>query len=100
LRRAVFCQRYDSQAEGFALDQLQSRGRHPVHKEALACPHHDRLDQEAILVDQIRWHQRADERRAAVDEDVLARLLFELGDRFYHTSAKNGRGLPVSLCQG
>lgn len=47
-----------SRSNDFALDKLQFRWRYPVRKKTPSRSHDEWLDQEPILIDQPRSHQR------------------------------------------
>src|SRR6266536_1837698 len=52
-----------------------------VSEEALSGSEDERVDHEPVLIDQLVRHQRVHERAAAVDEDVVAGLLLQVGGR-------------------
>src|SRR2546430_4687524 len=70
------------ETEHLAFDKPQLRLRRPVWEEPPSPSHDKGLDQEPILIDQIRSHQRLDQTRTAIDNNIFARLLFQFGDYF------------------
>jgi hypothetical protein len=55
-------------------------GNAALAKQALPAPHNDGIDEEVILIDEVRLEQRLCQRAAAEDQDVLTRLLLQPGD--------------------
>jgi hypothetical protein len=51
-------------------------------EESLALAQHDRMDQQAILIDEVMLHEQIDQITPAVDEDVPADFALELFDFF------------------
>src|SRR6266536_1381236 len=62
-----------------------------VSEEALSGSEDERVDHEPVLIDQLVRHQRVHERAAAVDEDVVAGLLLQVGDRVDDVAAEAER---------
>src|SRR6185436_9582034 len=83
----------------FAFDELQLRRRRPIREKPPSPSHDEGLDDETVFIDQIGAHQRMDQSRAAIDDDVFARLVFELGDFFDHIFRDDRGFLPRSLLE-
>src|SRR5690606_26103968 len=66
-----------TKTQRLAFDKLQLRGRRPLRKKPPSPSHDERLDQEPVLIDQACSHQRLNQGRAPIDNDILARLLFQ-----------------------
>jgi hypothetical protein len=56
------------------------------------------MDQQPILIDEVRFHQRLDKGRAAEQENVTSGLLFQLRDFARDVPFDNGRIVPFSYC--
>ena len=61
------------------VDEIEGHSLHAVLEEAPPLPEHDRVDPESILVDEVVFQQAVHEVVAAVHDQVLTRLLLELG---------------------
>lgn len=57
------------------------------------------MDEQAVLIDEVVSHQGSDEFRAAVDLKLVARLTFQLRDRFGEVAPKQRRVGPLHPVQ-
>src|SRR5690606_39494235 len=62
---------------------------------SLAFAQHERINQQAVFVDQIVLHQRLDQPAAAVDDDASAILPLEVIDFLDDVVADQHRVIPV-----
>src|SRR5215218_4818474 len=70
----------DARAECLRVDEFQKRRIYLTLEETLPAPHNYGKDHEPVLVYEVVFQRRVDEISAAVDQDVLAGLLLELGN--------------------
>ena len=73
----------DDQAAGgrFAVQKLQPRGWATLSEQPFAAAENDRMHPKLVLIHEVVLQERLGELGTADDEDTLARLLLELGDR-------------------
>jgi hypothetical protein len=64
----------DAPAGGLRVDQFQGGRRGPVGEEAPAAAQDDRVDEQAVLIDQVVLHERPEQGCAAVDLEFVAGL--------------------------
>src|SRR5918996_2657975 len=62
------------------VDEIEGHSLHAVLEEAPPLPEHDWVDPESILVNEVVFQQAVHEVVAAIHDQVLTRLLLELGD--------------------
>ena len=75
---------------------VRALGRAPVLEQARPGARDHGVDLEPQLVEQVGVQERFDEREAAVDADVLARLALELADRRDQVVAEHGRAAVLA----
>ena len=80
-------------------DQAQVVGVDPIAEQALAAAQDDRVDEEAVLVDQVVAQELVDQVGAAVDEQLAARLRLQLRDLGGHVAREDRRVVPVGAFQ-
>jgi hypothetical protein len=90
---------HDPGAGRLGVDQSQSAGRAALLEETPATAHDDRIDPQAVLVDEVVLHQRPGEGAAAVDLELVARLLLQLGDLVRDIRRDERRVVPLGLVQ-
>lgn len=76
---------------GGAADQLESQWLVQAAQQRQAVAEGHRLDVDPVLIDQAVGGERVGEARSAEDDDVLARLTFELGDLLLCRSVADAR---------
>src|SRR5262245_60446639 len=91
---AQVAQEHDAGTVGRRLHELQ-RDLAALVEEPLSAPEDERIDQQVELVDEPLLEEASHQRQAAVDEDVLARLLLEAGHLPGHVLAQQVRVVPV-----
>src|SRR5260221_9716519 len=64
-----------------------------ILEQSLALAQHQRIHDKAVLVDQAMGHQRVDQPAAAVNEDVVPRLLLQISCRLNNVALEEG-GIP------
>ena len=79
--RGLIAKQHDSWIEHLCFCQFQRRVA-PISEETRSAPQDNRIDQEPIFFNEVMLHQRVDKLATAVDQDVLTRLLLQLGDIF------------------
>src|SRR5215208_2137660 len=94
LRRLV-AELENARAERLRVDEIQRLLMPPRLKQTLSTAHHDRVDHEPELVEEVVLQQRPDQGRAAGYRDILARLLLEPGDLLGDVVPDQGRVLPL-----
>src|SRR5262245_20113497 len=85
----------DPRTQRLRLDEFQVH-RPPTYNEPLAGPQDQRIAHDPILVDEAMLGQDADEISAAIDQNVQAGLLLQLGDRIRDIAAYQVRIFPLS----
>src|SRR2546430_2586019 len=74
-------------------------GRDAFLKKALALAHHNRVDKQVILINQIVLNQELDQFGAARDQEIFARLLLELPDLVRDIAFDEMRVRPLRFVQ-
>ena len=85
----------DARAERARLDQAQVVRVDPVAEQVLAAAQDDRVDEQPVLVDQVVAQQLVDQVRAAVHQQVAARLRLQRPDLGGHVARDDRRVAPV-----
>jgi hypothetical protein len=91
---------HDPTAEGLRVGERQTQLLSVALEQAGAGANYDRELEQAQLVEQAFVQQRADQRRAAADVDVLAVLLLEALKLLTEVPRDQARVLPLGLLQG
>src|SRR5215217_3680422 len=86
-------QRHGARRERACLDALELDFR---REQTCTLSKRHRVNDEPILVDQVRVGERLGEARTAVDEDVLPRLLAQALDLLGEVAAHDGRGRALN----
>jgi hypothetical protein len=68
----------DPTAGGLHADELESGRGGPIGEKALAVTQDDRVNEQAVLIDEAVLHERPDERRAPMDLQFVAGLVLQL----------------------
>src|SRR5215208_7901565 len=84
----------NARAEDLRVHELKRPLIAPILKQTLPASHHDGMNHEAKLVEEVLFKQRPDQGRAAGDRDVLTWLPLELGDLFRDISLDKRRVVP------
>jgi hypothetical protein len=81
-------------------DEIEGHSLHAVLEEAPPPPEHDRVDPELVLVDEVVFQQTVREVVGAVHDQVLTRLLLELGHGVRDIALDQMGVLPPRVLEG
>ena len=86
--------------DGLGIDEAHGFFVAGLAEEALACPEHDRVDDQPQLVGKVVLDQRTPELIAGVDDDVPGQLLLQLRDLADQVALQDRRVAPPGLLEG
>jgi len=71
--------------------------RQTIVEQSLPAAEDDGMDEQDVRIDQLVAHQRLQQIAAAQNDEVEARLRFQVGDRVRRLTGKNRIGSPSDL---